>query len=113
MKLWWFTFSIFLMFCAVSRAATLVPPGPLNTATWTSNGNPYIISGDVIVIPTASLTIEHGTDIQFSSTDSFSYGLDTNKPELIVQGALYVQGTSNAPVIFHAISNFTAGAWYG
>jgi hypothetical protein len=30
-----------------------------------------------------------------------------------VHGALYIQGTSNAPVIFHAISNFTAAAWYG
>jgi len=57
--------------------------------TWTLAGSPYIIMGDVIVVPNVHLTIEPGVVVKFA-----------NGADLIIDGALIARGNSTHPITF-------------
>jgi len=111
--------AVLLAACVISAqpatAATAVPPGNITTQTWTLAGSPYVLSGDVLIPPGETLTIEAGVRIDVQPVDSTASGLDTFLVEIWVQGALVVLGTGPNPVRFAALPNAdgTAGAWAG
>ena len=71
-------------------ADTIVPLGNLGNQTWTPTGNPYVISGDVLVQPGATLTIDAGTVVTFAAGDTQAGGENNNQSELQVSGTLAI-----------------------
>jgi hypothetical protein len=85
--------------------------GPLvGDVTWTAQGNPWIVTGDVTVPPDGSLTLEPGVVVRFALTDVEATG--TVRTELIVQGLLVSNGTAAEPVVLTSQSPLpAAGQW--
>ena len=64
-------------------------------------GGPYTVSGDVVVAPTARLTILPGTSVFFA-----------HNAELRVQGQIRAEGTADQPIRFTRVPG-TTGSWDG
>ena len=80
--------------------------------TWTAQGNPWIVTGDVVIPEDGSLTVEEGVQVRFSLQDEEDR--DTARTALVVEGMLIVAGTAQAPVTFTTLSNSPArGQWEG
>ncbi|WP_224362153.1 right-handed parallel beta-helix repeat-containing protein [Hyalangium versicolor] len=60
------------------------------------------LDGDLTIRPGVTLTLAPGASLTFASTDGLRSGLDTARVELIVDGTLAVQGTSEAPATLTA-----------
>jgi hypothetical protein len=101
---------VFLLLAAVVAVLSLLYPtrtaaagptfvsGLISTdATWDSGGSPYIVTGDVLVAPGATLSVMAGLEVRF---DGYY--------KITVRGRLVAAGTSSQPVIFtrHAVSNW-------
>ncbi|MCB9682231.1 MAG: right-handed parallel beta-helix repeat-containing protein [Alphaproteobacteria bacterium] len=97
---------------APASAATTIAGGNLGNQTWTLAGSPYTVNGDATVQAGATLTIEAGVVVRFASSDASAAGVDTNRVELTIAGALQVDGTEAEPVTFEGVSA-TASSWYG
>ena len=94
--------------------------GPISSdTTWEPAGNPYILSGLVNIVSSATLTIAPGTVIKAQINSGFR--IRTN-------GSLVADGTAALPIIFTSFaddgadgqdsnndgaSTGTAGDWYG
>ena len=63
-------------------------------ATWTGRVD---LDGDVVVAPSATLTIDAGAEIRFARGDAQGTGFDPDRSELIVYGGLKIgEGASFA-----------------
>ena len=97
----------------VARASTVITGKTLTTnETWTPDGNPYLISGDIVVPPCLTLTIEAGTDIQLLP------GTKTSAPGFVtffIEGSIAIDGAEDAPVVFEPGPGTMPGsyAWIG
>ncbi len=100
---------VFVLLSCAASAQTL--QGNLfANETWSGTVN---LLGDVTVPAGRTLTILAGTTVNFPSGDSMGAGESSAKTELIVQGALLVQGTSGQPVTFKSgTATQSAGAWH-
>jgi hypothetical protein len=96
-----------------ARAATLVTGGDLATQTWTATAGPYVVTADVHVPAGAMLTIDAGTVIAFAKADALHAGKDSRQVELVVDGALQVEGTASSPVVFRSQSGSPSEPWFG
>ncbi len=86
------------------RLATLLPvSGNLNQATWHS-GEAYLLTGNLYVLPEATLTIEQ--DVLILVEEDYT---------LTVAGGLEVQGAPTNPVRFRLTEDYSAGGgdWGG
>jgi len=104
-----------LALTSVASGDTVIAGGNLPGAanTWSSVGSPYILQGDVTVPAGATLTIEAGVEVRAAAnSDSQGAGQNTSRVELVIDGALDVNGTAANPVTFRS-STTTAGTWYG
>ncbi len=68
-----------------------------------------LIDGTVMVAPVARLTVAPGTVVRFAFRDSDSDGV--GESELFVQGRLFAEGTSKAPIVFTALDGGGPGRW--
>ena len=83
-------------------AQTYVSGGIFTNTTWTFANSPYIVTGNVVVFPGFSLTIEPGVTVKFDSATSLE----------IRQATLVAAGTSTDNIIFTSNSaNPVMGSW--
>jgi hypothetical protein len=78
--------------------------------SWRRSGSPYVLRGDVTVDWSARLVIEAGVEVIAAEVDARESGVDPRRVELIVDGALVVQGAEKRPVTF---TTREGGSWYG
>ncbi|HJL14715.1 MAG TPA: DUF4215 domain-containing protein, partial [Sandaracinaceae bacterium LLY-WYZ-13_1] len=83
-----------------------------SNTTLSAAASPHTVTGDLIVPAGVTLTLEPGATIRFATTDAMVSGLDTNRVELHVEGALVAAGTRSAPVLFTSTGTST-NSWYG
>jgi hypothetical protein len=88
-----------LLLLLVSTVSATEVSGTISTTTWTSVGSPYRVSGEAVVPPGETLTIEAGVDVLFDADVPFQ-----------VEGALHVAGTKADSVRFMP---GTAPSWGG
>ena len=94
-------------------AQTTIPGGNLGDQHWTTADSPVTIQGDATIQDWATLTIDAGVEVRFSTSDGNSSGRDTSDVELTINGTIDVNGTANAPVVFKGDGSSSQGAWYG
>jgi hypothetical protein len=92
----------------------LLPGGSTISGTLTTNDTwgPGVITvtGDILISPTVTIVITPGTTVQMATSDGANLGIDLNRIETIVSGALQVNG----PVTFTSQSGAPKGGdWYG
>lgn len=100
---------------APSQTLSMVTTGTLSeNRTWLRAESPYVITGDIRVHGGAQLTIEPGVEVKFTQHDSLPDSNGATMTELIVQGALYAVGTTDAKVVFTSAETFPSkGNWGG
>ena len=98
---------IVLFFSASFVFGQTIFEGVITENTWWSpNNNPYILTNDVIVAPSARLVIEPGVVILMEKPTRFPSGirqidhLDSFAVSIKVYGAIYALGTPLRPIIF-------------
>ncbi len=87
---------------------------------WTRSQSPYIVTQDIYIPPTSRLTIEPGVTVIFQKPQACRDTIkqldwsDSSYTGIKVDGAFFVLGTEDDPVIFQA-QNFKQGliAWDG
>ncbi|MET0404765.1 MAG: right-handed parallel beta-helix repeat-containing protein [Cystobacter sp.] len=95
-----------------ASAATAVQGQLLVDTTWTLEQSPYQLTGDVVVPPDVTLTIEPGVTVIAANTDGQNEGSDPQRVELISRGTLRVRGTDSSPVTFQG-ATAAASSWCG
>ena len=100
-----------VIFPIEAGSQTLVTGQLPGSATWTASGNPYVLTGDVVVPPGATLTIEAGVNVVVLNTDDQASGLDAARIELIVNGSLAVNGSFAERVTIAPQAGVTGSAW--
>jgi len=98
-----------------STTASFLMPGVVTVNTvWTSQNSPYILTGDLRVMPGVSLVIDKGVSIGVEKEDQWDKGTSTNIIDILVQGTLMIQGTEASPVSMTSVSSAPkAGDWSG
>lgn len=91
-------------------AQTSFQGGIYNNTTWTLANSPYHITGNVVVFPGKTLTIEPGVHVIVDADSTFNTG---NYITFEVRGNLVAQGTVNAPIIFTSTDASTYQNWMG
>jgi hypothetical protein len=65
----WFKITALLPFLILglyTQSQTYVSGGIYNNTTWTLNNSPYIVTGDIVLFPDKTLTIEPGVEVRFN-----------------------------------------------
>lgn len=57
--------AIAILICSNLTGQTSFKGGIYSNTTWTKGNSPYIITGDVVVFPTKTLTVEPGVEVKF------------------------------------------------
>src|SRR6266508_3914932 len=100
-----------------ASAQTVIAAGTVYTSnvTWTANGSPYVVMGNLRVNAGAALTIQAGVVVKINGT----------LPLITINGQLVASGTSQSPVVITSIqddavdsggdgsSTGQPGQWYG
>ena len=95
---------------------TAVASGALSgNTTWTKANSPYLLTGDVMVPDSVTLTIDPGVVVRFKAvSDDLSGGDDINRIEIRVSGTLNARGTVSDSIHFTSNSQIpSSGDWYG
>jgi hypothetical protein len=101
MKLFFLLFS--LLSWEIVECQTYVSGGIYSNTNWTKENSPYIVTGDVILFPGYTLTINPGVNVQFYDSTIFE-----------VRGTILSNGTREDSISFVSISsNPTKGVWRG
>lgn len=106
---------------ALSHPGACAAPGPTEVSgiiyrdtVWTADRSPYVVVGDVEVMPGVMLEIQPGVVVQFRNvTEHHSDPLRSSKAELVVYGTLRAAGTQVSPIQFTAEEGTDLGSWGG
>ena len=79
---------------------TFIPGVVKNNITIKKSDSPVKITADLIIPMGVNMIVEAGSEFQVSENDSFKAGSDIDRVEILVHGALTVNGTEEEPVIF-------------
>jgi hypothetical protein len=91
-------------------AQTSVSGGIYTNTTWTLANSPYRITGNIVVFPGATLTIEPGVRVYVDEMGPVT----TNQFSLEVRGSLSAIGTPGQQIIFQATNDSTTlSTWRG
>ena len=113
--------SILALFFAVltwatgTSGQTLVGGAITSNQTWTTANSPYEVTSEIVVYNLARLTIEPGVTVRFRPNTGLVvgyYNYDYTAINNAERGALTVNGTAEAPVLFTATSR-APGGWRG
>ena len=92
---------ILLFTFTTSYCQTSVSGGLYSNTTWTLANSPYIVTGNIVLFPGNTLTIEPGVTVKFAS------GV-----QLEIRGAsLMALGTSTDSITFTSNGSASAGSW--
>ena len=92
--------------------ATDVQGELLADAEWGPQGNPWVVTGDVVVPEAITLTLLAGAEVRFDLDDLAERG--TPRTELLVEGTLLALGEADEPVVLTTLSNNPVrGQWEG
>jgi hypothetical protein len=92
-----------------SLAQTPVSGGIYSNTTWSLANSPYVMTGDIVVFPGVTLTIEPGVEVlvRETPTPGSEYYLET-------RGTINMVGQPGARILFRAENALTqVGAWSG
>ncbi|MEY3444132.1 MAG: hypothetical protein RLZZ519_2413 [Bacteroidota bacterium] len=95
------TFLFLLLSCICFQglnAQTQVSGGIYNNVTWSLANSPYIVTGDIVVFPGKTLTIEPGVEVRVQGN---GYPV-TPGTYIEIRGNVVAVGTANAPITFKA-----------
>ncbi|OGK05604.1 MAG: hypothetical protein A2W80_17905 [Candidatus Riflebacteria bacterium GWC2_50_8] len=98
-----------------SAVESFLMPGVMTqNAVWRAQNSPYQLTGDLTVVPGASLVIDKGVTINVSRGNQWDSESADDLIELRVQGTLLIQGTADQPVVMTSSSGApAAGDWQG
>lgn len=96
-----------------AQAATTIDGGNVGGQVWTAGGSPYSLLGDVSVPAGSTLTIQAGAVVELAGNDRQLAGKSATLVEIVVDGALLIDGTSDQPVIIRGRNAATSGFWWG
>lgn len=110
-----------LALAALSCQGTVAAAGPTQMSgviyrdtVWTADRSPYVVVGDVEVMPGVTLEIQPGVVVQFRNvTEQHGDPLRSPKAELVVYGTLRAVGTQASPIQFTAEVGTDLGSWGG
>ncbi|WP_434385134.1 right-handed parallel beta-helix repeat-containing protein [Melittangium boletus] len=101
--------AVLLWLVAGSASAASVRGTLSKDTTWTLADSPYSLTGDVVIPPGVTLTVEPGVAVYAHYIDGERGGTNTSEVELIVRGTLRTLGTASSPVSFQ----INTGSWQG
>ncbi len=82
---------------------TFIPGVVKNNITITKSDSPVKLSADLIIPMGINMIIEAGSEFQVAESDSFKSGSDEERVEILVHGAITINGTENEPVVFTSL----------
>lgn len=88
---------LFICFSVILKAQTNVSGGIYATTTWMLSNSPYIVTGNIILFPGKTPTIEPGVEVKFNGYFNIE-----------IRGKLITIGTVNDSISF--ISNISQSA---
>jgi hypothetical protein len=78
----WFCLITISSFPVIAAGQTYVSGGIYSNATWTQSGSPYIVTGNIVVFPGNTLTIEPGVTVKFNK----GFYIEIRQATLIAEG---------------------------
>jgi hypothetical protein len=88
----------FFCFSTHLFAQTQVSGGIYSNVTWSLANSPYIVTGNIVVFPGKTLTIEPGVEVRVQG-NGYPFGIGTY---IEIRGFLVAVGTPSAPITFKA-----------
>jgi hypothetical protein len=98
-----------LLIVQSSKSQTTVSGGIYSNTTWTLANSPYLMTGNIVVFPSVTLTIEPGVEVRVreNGQSGVPYYLET-------RGTINMVGQSGARITFRADTAITTvGTWAG
>lgn len=78
-----------------------------------SSATPYVLTGDMVIAPDATVTFAAGTSVQVATGDAMQGGNDLSRSEIRVLGTLRVEGTTGTPIVMEAQGGAASNRWTG
>lgn len=104
-----FIILIALLFSQTGKSQTQVSGGIYSNTTWTLANSPYLMSGNIVVFPGATLTIQPGVEVRVKEN-----GLSGTPYYMEARGTINMVGQQGARIKFRADTALTTvGTWAG
>jgi hypothetical protein len=98
-----------LLFAQIGKSQTTVSGGIFSNTTWTLANSPYVMTGNIVVFPGATLSIEPGVEVRVQEN-----GLSGTQYYLEARGTINMVGQPGARITFRADTAITTvGTWAG